>query len=80
MTKGGREYSRKTREGARCVIYELGRLLETGEPDALKGASPVRGGAVGNVPAMATRLPPTPPNRYKMPVSSFSILANCFIG
>ncbi len=34
---------------------------DTGEPDAVKVARPVRGGAVGNVPAMATRLPPTLP-------------------
>jgi hypothetical protein len=38
---------------------ELEMLLETGEPCALKGARTVRGGAVGNVPVMATRLPPT---------------------
>ncbi len=39
--------------------YELEMLLETGEPCALKGASTVRGGAVGNVLARVTRLPPT---------------------
>ena len=34
-------------------------INDTGEPDATKAASPVRGGAVGNVLARATRLPPT---------------------
>ncbi len=35
------------------------RHCSTGEPCALKGASTVRRGAVGNVPAMVTRWPPT---------------------
>ncbi len=36
------------REHLCSIRSELERLLRTGEPDALKGARPVRGGAVGN--------------------------------
>ena len=35
----------------------------TGEPGAMKVASPVRRGAVGKVPARVTRWPPTLPAR-----------------
>jgi hypothetical protein len=37
----------------RCTLPTI--LEDTGEPGAPKGARPVRGGAVGKVPAMATR-------------------------
>jgi hypothetical protein len=37
----------------RCTLSTI--LEDTGEPGAPKGARPVRGGAVGKVPAMATR-------------------------
>src|SRR6266851_5877910 len=55
-------------ERASCRIRRVGIshaseqiTNDTGEPCAVKAASTVRGGAVGNVPAMATRLPPTLP-------------------
>jgi hypothetical protein len=55
---GEREAGSQKRE--RCEMHlcsirsELERLLRTGEPDALKGARPVRWGAVGNVPSCET--------------------------
>jgi hypothetical protein len=51
--KGGqvlRQISQEVvREHLCSITSELERLLRTGEPDALKGARPVRRGAVGNV-------------------------------
>src|SRR5262245_812605 len=39
--------------------WTLARRRLTGEPDVLKGTSPVRRGAVGKVPVWVTRWPPT---------------------
>lgn len=39
--------------------WQAGLDSHTGEPDAVKVARPVRGGAVGKVSAMITRWPPT---------------------
>src|SRR5438105_10391475 len=47
------------RHHLRTIRWTVARTRLTGEPDALKGASPVRRGAVGKVPAKVTRWPPT---------------------
>jgi hypothetical protein len=67
MQKAGGASCRIERGGAGHVNEQTNN--DTGEPDAVKVARPVRGGAVGNVPIMAARLPPTLPNMAERCVS-----------